>query len=77
MLGGVLIFLGAALLGFGTVMLSGWVSGKGEWFDEEVYGRRGNTKTDRMLLDVYFVAKVVAPLLGGAVLILLGLREWL
>ena len=77
MLGGVLILIGAALMVFGATMLAGWISGKGAWFDADVYTRPGRGQKDWLLLDLHFMAKVLAPLMVGAVLILVGLRRWL
>ncbi len=72
-----LILGGALAMVFGTVMIIHWVSGKGCWLDRGVVDTRGATKSERQLLDIYFVALVLTPLLGGALAILLGLRELL
>ena len=77
MVAAVLIVAGAASMLAGSVMLVGWVSGKSGWFNAGVFDRAGNTKNDRQFMDLYFVAMVIAPLLGGAVLIVFGLRECL
>jgi len=74
MTGLILVVSGAVLMGLGVVMLIGWVGGKSRWFDEAVYDRRGSSKVDRQFLDLYFLAIVIAPLLGGAIMIVFGLR---
>ena len=76
MLAGMLIIAGSVLMLFGVLMLSGWLGGKSAWFDAGVYDRPGSSKTDRMFLDLYFLAMVIAPLLIGAIMIVLGLRHW-
>ncbi len=60
----------------GVVTLAAWVGGRSSWFDAGVYDRQGDTKTDRQFLDLYFVAMVIAPLLAGALLIVLGLQQF-
>ncbi|HUU58012.1 MAG TPA: hypothetical protein VMZ50_00600 [Phycisphaerae bacterium] len=75
MLGGTLIVIGLVVMLFGVLMLAGWTSGKSRWFGAEVYDRAGNTKTDRMFLHLYFVTKVLLPLLLGATLLVYGLRQ--
>ena len=77
MLGGVLIFVGAALMLFGATMLGGWISGKGAWSDADIYTRPGRDQKEWLLLDLHFLAKIIAPLMAGAVLILVGLRRCL
>ena len=42
-----------------------------------VYDRQGATKADRQTLYLQFAAKVIAPLMGGAILIVSGLRKLL
>jgi len=75
MVGGAFIFVGTVMMLFGVVMLMGWVSGKARWIDRGVYDREGSSKVDRLLLDVYFLATVVMPLLCGGILIVIGLRQ--
>lgn len=70
-----LIAVGVVLMLVGVITLAAWVSGKSSWFDAGVYDRQGETKTDRQYLDLYFVALVIAPLLVGALLIVLGLQQ--
>ncbi len=77
MLSIILIVVGGILMGFGVLMLSAWVSGKSTWFDAGVYDRRGTTMNERQFLNLYFVSMVLAPLLGGAILIVFGLRRLL
>ncbi len=59
---------------FGALCLTGWVGGGGG-SRSIVYDCPGRTKTDRQWLTLYFLATVVAPLLGGAMLILFGLQR--
>ncbi len=74
MVGGVLIGIGTLLLLLGVVLLTGWTGGRSRWFGADVYDRPGDNRTDRIFLDLYFVVKVLAPLLGGATMIVYGLR---
>lgn len=76
-LGVALILVGVALMGFGVCMLLGWITGRSGWFDQAVYDRPGNSKTDRLSLDVYYIVRVIAPLLVGATLIAFGLKQCL
>lgn len=77
MLGGMLILVGAVSMLFGVTMLTGWISGKGAWSDADIYTRPGRDQKEWLLLDLHFMAKVIAPLMAGAVLILVGLRRCL
>jgi len=77
MLGGMLILVGAVLMLFGVTMLAGWISGKGAWSDADIYTRSGRDQKEWLLLDLHFMAKIIAPLMAGAVLILVGLRRCL
>ena len=74
MLGPILVIVGAALMILGVFMLASWVSGSSRLFDSGVYDRKGDSKIDRQFLDLYFLAIVIAPLLGGAIMIAFGLR---
>ena len=75
MMGSVLILLGAVLMIAAVAVLGGLVSGnRGRWA-RGVLDRAGASKNDRQFLSLYFVVLVVAPLLGGAVLIAVGLRQ--
>ncbi|HUS47638.1 MAG TPA: hypothetical protein VM098_05935 [Phycisphaerae bacterium] len=76
MLGPILVLVGAGMMLSGSVMLAGWVSGKSRWFNASVYDRQGCSKTDRMFIDLYFIAMVLAPLLGGAIVIVVGLLKF-
>ena len=76
MLGAGLIILGALLMVIGGVTLDGWVSGRGGRLGRAVAQLAGNSKTDRQFLGLYFLVLVVAPLLGGAVLIAIGLGQF-
>jgi len=74
MLGTILIILGAGLMIVGLIALVGWVSGK-SGLAQAFLDRTGDSKVDRQFLGLYFVVLVVAPLLGGALLIAFGLRH--
>jgi hypothetical protein len=76
LLGLILIVIGAALAGFGAFMAVGWVGGRSTWFDAGVFDRQGSSKNDRQFLDLYFIALVIGPLLGGGILIVMGLMQW-
>jgi hypothetical protein len=73
MLGTVLIAIGAVLMIAGLFALGGWLGGRAGRLGRFVVDRAGDSKTDRQLLDLYFIALVIAPLLGGALLIAFGL----
>lgn len=75
MLGYILIAAGALAMLLGTLTLWQWNTGAGRWFDPGVADRPGDTKNDRQFLDLYFISLIVAPLLGGAILIVFGLKE--
>ena len=77
MLGIGLIIGGLAAMGLGVIMFVQWSSGQSRWFDSAVRDSDGASKTDRQFIDLYFIAFVVAPLLGGALAVLFGLRELL
>jgi hypothetical protein len=74
MVGIILIAAGVVLMLLGAVLGVAWTGGLGRRFDSSIFDR-GDTKTDRQFLDLYFVATVIAPLLVGALLIALGLRD--
>ena len=71
------ILMGGALMVFAAMILGGWISGKINWFETTSSGKQGSSKTDRQLLDLYFLAIIITPLLCGAVLIIYGLRRFL
>ncbi len=77
MLGYGLIIGGLAAMGVGVIMFAQWASGQSRWFDAGVRDSAGASKTDRQFLNLYFIAFVIAPLLGGALAVLFGLRELL
>ena len=74
MVGGILIAIGIALMALGAVLMAAWLNGKGTWFDREIYDRPGDTLNDRQYLRFYFIALILAPLLGGGILIVFGLK---
>ncbi|MHC4983060.1 MAG: hypothetical protein ACYTF6_07825 [Planctomycetota bacterium] len=75
MVAAIAVLIGLMLMLTGSVMLAGWVSGKSHWFNAGVYDRQGVSKTDRLFIDLYFFALVLAPLLGGAITIVMGLAK--
>ena len=75
MLAAALIIGGAVVMLAGVVMLVGWTTGKSRWFDAGVYDSPGARKTDRQFLYIYFMAMVLSLLLGGAIMIVFGLRH--
>ena len=77
MFGSILVLVGAILMLGGGIMLAGWGSGKSRWSNASVSDRQGSSKTDRMFMYLYFVAMVIAPLLGGGIVIVAGLVKLL
>ena len=73
----ILSFVGGGLMAFGFFMLFAWVSGRSSWIDPSVLERSGDSKNDRMFIDLYYIAIVLAPLLSGSILLLYGVRQWL
>lgn len=73
----VLVIAGGILMGIGFLMLWAWMDGRSRWFDSSVFERKGASKNDRQFLDLYFIVIVLAPLFGGAVMFVYGLRRWL
>jgi len=75
MAGALLILAGVACMAAGAVLLGGWIAGKSRWFGVGVYDRAGESKADRQVLYLYFIVLVLAPLLGGALLIAFGIQQ--
>jgi hypothetical protein len=75
MLGIALVIAGIILMAVGLIFLGSWVSGRGERAGRPGPALSDGTKTDRQIMDLYFIALVVAPLLAGAMLIAFGLQE--
>ena len=73
----ILILCGAALMLAGVVMLIGWISGRAAPRGLGILDRRGSSKPDRQLIDLYYIVTVLGPLLCGAVMLAFGLRRWL
>ena len=76
LLGVILILVGVALMIFGIRMLWSWLGSTASRFDAAWFDRGGSSKTDRQFLDLYFIAAVLGPLLGGAILIVFGLAQF-
>ena len=80
MVGAFLIGGGAVLMVLGVVMLLSWMSGKANWFDQEVVDRKGDSTPQRRFVDLlflslYFLALVIVPILAGATMIVYGLVQ--
>jgi hypothetical protein len=78
MVGAFLIGGGAVLMVLGVVMLLSWMSGKANWFDQEVLDGKGDSTPQRRFVDLlflslYFLALVIVPILAGATMIVYGL----
>ena len=74
MLGAILVIVGVALMAVGLVALVGWLAGR-SGPAQAVLDRAGDSKVDRQFLGLYFFVLVLGPLLGGALMIALGLRQ--
>lgn len=68
-----LLVAGAALMGLGVMMLLAWMGDDGENSGRFGFRSRGAAQTDWVFMDLQFLALVIAPLLGGAILIVFGL----
>ena len=77
MYGAILVIAGVILMAVGLAFLGNWVSGRGDRAGKVGKALSDGTKTDRQLMDLYFIALVLAPLLGGAMLIAFGLGKLL
>lgn len=73
----ILLICGAGLVLAGTGMLLSWVGGRAGRFTPEFLLPTGRRKSDRQMLDLYYIVTVVLPLLSGAVMIVLALKYWL
>ena len=71
-LGIILLVVGIALMLLGVMMLWEWLSGVSRFFESS--GRdKSMAQSDWVLMDLHFLALVIAPLLGGAIMIVFGL----
>jgi len=77
MFGAILLIAGMILMAVGLVSLGSWVSGRGERAGRHGTALSDSSKAERQLMDLYFIAVVVAPLLAGAMLIAFGLQQLL
>jgi len=73
----ILTVCGAVLMLAGIVLLMGWVGGRNRPLGLAILDRRGSSKPDRQLIDLYYIVTVLGPLLCGAVMLAFGLRRWL
>ncbi len=72
----IFILVGLGLMIFGIRMLWSWMGATDSRFDASWFDRGGSSETDRQFLDLYFIAAVLGPLLGGAILIVFGLTQF-
>jgi hypothetical protein len=70
-----LVVAGAALMILGVWMLLRWMGDEGEGTGKFGFGSRGASQNDWVLMDLQFIALVIAPLLGGAILLVFGLAR--
>jgi accessory gene regulator protein AgrB len=73
------VILGGVAMVAGVLLLYAWMNNKSRWLDSENFeqhtsGRMGCLFWSLYLL--YFVALVITPLLGGALMIVYGLEDW-
>lgn len=66
---------GGALMILGMLMLLRWLGEEGEGSGKFGFGSRSASQGDWVLMDLQFLALVIAPLLGGAILIVFGLAR--
>ncbi|MHC4985052.1 MAG: hypothetical protein ACYTFO_02745 [Planctomycetota bacterium] len=76
MMGFILIAIGGTLMILGTLMLLPWVEGQGRFAERGGYDARGTIQSDWLFISLYFLSLVIAPLLGGAILIVYGLDQF-
>ena len=77
MSGLVCVILGGALMTAGVLLLYAWVNNKSKWFDAN-FDQQNSPRVWWLFMCfyvMYFVAMVVTPLLGGAILIVYWLTE--
>ena len=73
------VILGGALMAAGVLLLYAWANNKSKWFDSGNFDQQNAPKAGALfwfLYLLYFVAMVLAPLLGGALMIVYGLKGW-
>jgi len=68
-----LVVAGGALMVLGILMLLRWMGDEGDGTGKFGVGSRSASQNDWVLMDLQFLALVIAPLLGGAILIVFGL----
>jgi hypothetical protein len=73
------IIIGGVLMVAGAVLLYAWLTGKSKWFDSANVDPQNSPSIDALsifTMVLYFLAMVIAPLLGGALMIVYGLRQY-
>lgn len=71
------IILGGVLMAAGVLLLYAWINNKSRWFDAS-FDQQNSRKMGCLFWVfylLYFLALVIAPLLGGALLIVWGLQD--
>ena len=72
------VILGGVLMVAGVLLLYAWMNNKSRWFDSESFGQQNSVRMGCLFWSfylLYFVALVIAPLLGGAMMIVYGLAK--
>ena len=73
------VILGGVLMVAGVLLLYAWMNNKSRWLDSESFEQHNSGRMGCLfwsLYLLYFVALVIAPLLGGALMIVYGLEDW-
>ncbi len=73
------VILGGVLMVAGVLLLYAWMNNKSRWFDSESFGQQNSGRMGCLFWSfyvLYFMALVIAPLLGGALIIVYGLTQW-
>jgi hypothetical protein len=73
------VILGGVLMAAGVLLLYAWLNNKSRWFDSESFDQQNSVRMGFLFWSfylLYFLALVIAPLLGGALMIVYGLRDW-
>lgn len=76
LVGAIFILVGLGLMIFGVRMLWSWLGSTASQSDASWFDRSGTTKADPDFPYLYFIGAIVGPLLGGAILIVLGLVQF-
>jgi hypothetical protein len=71
----ILITVGSGLMILGILMLWEWLSGESKIFEAAGYDGGSSRQSDLVFMDLYFLVLVVAPLLSGGIMIVVGLAR--